>query len=85
MPKERVLKLVLIGMKCPADVQRIMSSESTPVLSRSIPAFEMFMTMWESMRKDKDTKSWVEVGLAWAKEYYIRMDNTQAYIISMCE
>jgi hypothetical protein len=72
-------------MKCPADVQRIMSSESTPVLSHSIPAFEMFMTMWESMCKDKDTKSWVEVGLAWAKEYYIRMDNTQAYIISMCE
>lgn len=72
--------------KCPFSVQQIMSSESMPVLSGSIPAFELFMTHWEGIRDKNDkTSGLVKTGLEWAKTYYDRMDFTQAYIISMCE
>lgn len=63
-----------------------MSSDSTPILSGAIPAFEIFMTAWERIReKHKETKNWVDVGLTWATKYYDRMDCTQAYIMAMCE
>jgi hypothetical protein len=67
-------------------VQQVMSSESSPVLSGAIPAFEMFMTRWEEVGNlFEETKAWVEVGLTWAKTYYNRMDCTQAYIVAMRE
>jgi hypothetical protein len=73
-------------MKCPYHVQQVMSSDSTPILSGAIPAFEMFMTAWERFRDThKETKIWVDVGLFWAGKYYNRMDSTQAYIMAMCE
>jgi len=67
-------------------VQQIMSAESMPVLSGAVPSFEIFMTRWEKLR---DTfpllKPWVDVGLQWAKKYYTRMDDTDAYAVAMCE
>jgi hypothetical protein len=61
-----------------------MSSNANPVLAGSIPAFEMFMTSWEQLaEKHPRLQSWVDVGLAWANEYYARMDLTDAYIVSM--
>ena len=61
-----------------------MSSDSNPVLVGSIPAFELFMTLWERLaEKHQRLKSWIDIGLEWAKQYYSRMDLTKAYIISM--
>ena len=61
-----------------------MLSDSNPVLTGSIPAFEMFMTSWERLaEKHPRLKSWIDTGLEWANQYYSRMDLTKAYIISM--
>jgi hypothetical protein len=63
-----------------------MSSESTPVLSRAISSFEMFMTEWENYGKQHKTlRLWTEIGLRWATKYYIRMDDTDAYVVTMCQ
>ena len=65
-------------------VQQTMSAERTPVLSGTIPAFEMFMTAWEHLG---DTNSrlhnWTSVGVEWAVKYYQRMDQTRTYVVSM--
>ena len=72
--------------KGPHVAQQRMSRESTPVLSGAVPLFEMFMSQWEYVRDHhEETRSWVDVGLTWAKKYYRRMDHTKAYIIAMCE
>jgi hypothetical protein len=62
-----------------------MSSESTPILSGAIPAFETFMTKWESCLKNAALKPYVEPALKRAYIYYGRMDRTKAYIVSMCK
>jgi hypothetical protein len=80
------LKPVLTSTKCPHLVQQLMSSESTPILSGAIPAFETFMTQWERIREHHvETRHWVDVGLSWAATYYSRMDLTQAYVVAMRE
>ena len=67
-------------------VQQTMSAEQTPVLSGTIPAFEMFMSAWETLgEKHLQLAQWTKVGLEWAVKYYGRMDATCAYIITMCE
>lgn len=44
------------------------------------------MTRWEKLRtKYPELKPWVDVGLEWAEKYYDRMDDTDAYVIAMCE
>ena len=49
-----------------------MSSESTPVLLRAISDFEMFMTEWEKLGAEHEVlKFWTEIGLHWAKKYYV--------------
>jgi hypothetical protein len=49
-----------------------MSSESTPILLHAIPSFEMFMTRWEELAQDfKELQFWTDIGLRWAKKYYI--------------
>ena len=61
----------------PHSVQQIMSSELQPVLSRAMPAFELFMTAWEKLGcNNKHIDPFVQVGLYWANRYYGRMDNT---------
>lgn len=63
-----------------------MSSESIPVLSGAIPAFEMFMTRWERLKKEKPHLApFINKGLDSAYKYYDRMDRTQGYIIAMCK
>lgn len=63
-----------------------MSFESTPVLSRAISSFEMFMTEWERVgSQHEELRLWTEIGLRWAKKYYIRMDDTDAYVVTMCQ
>jgi hypothetical protein len=63
-----------------------MSAETTPILSRAIPDFEMLMTEWERLGADcPELRFWTEIGLRWAKKYYIRMDDTDAYVVAMCK
>ncbi len=67
-------------------VQQIMSAESMPVLSGAVLSFEIFMSRWEKLRtKYPELKPWVDVGLKWAERYYTHMDNTDAYVVVMCE
>jgi hypothetical protein len=62
-----------------------MSAESNPILSGAIPAFEMFMTVWEKISRDNPhLERFIKNGLDWAYMYYGRMDRTKAYIIAMC-
>jgi hypothetical protein len=70
----------------PHACQQSMSSESMPVLSRAISSFELFMTGWERLAKDFPIlKPWIDIGMEWAKKYYIRMDDTDVYVITMCK
>lgn len=63
-----------------------MSSESTPVLSGTVPAFEVFMTAWETqVTKMPRLASYIKEGLELAKKYYRRLDDTKAYVVSMCK
>ena len=63
-----------------------MSFGTTPVLSGTIPAFEMFMSSWEQLTEKHPRLSlWIDSGLAKATEYYAWMDRTSAYIMAMCE
>jgi hypothetical protein len=68
----------------PHVVQQVMSVEKMPVLAGTIPAFELFMTQWETLgSKHPRLKPFIDIGLEWAMKYYSRMDRTQAYIIAM--
>ena len=66
--------------------QQSMLSKSTPILLYAISDFEIFMMEWETLRSDyKTLELWTEISLKWAKKYYIRMDKTDAYIVTMCK
>ena len=70
----------------PHMVQQIMSAESMPVLSGAAPSFEIFMTQWEKLcTKFPQLKPWVDISLQWAEKYYTRMDDTDVYMVAMCE
>jgi hypothetical protein len=63
-----------------------MSSKATPVLSRAIIYFEMLMMEWEKMgEQHEELKPWTDIGLHWATKYYIQMDDTDAYVVTMCK
>ena len=80
------LLIVQLVAQVPHMVQQIMSAESMPVLSGAVPSFEIFMTRWEKLRtKFPELKPWVDIGLEWATKYYTRMDDTDAYVVAMCE
>ncbi len=67
-------------------VLQTMSSESTPVLCGTVASFELLMTKWERLGEEhQELQYWTRIGLAWAQKYYKRMDNTNAYVITMCE
>ncbi len=67
-------------------VQQIMSAESMPVLSGAVLSFKIFMSRWEKLcTKYPELKPWVDVGLKWAERYYTHMDDTDVYVVMMCE
>ena len=73
-------------LQVPHAFQQSMSSESTPVLSRAISGFEMFMSEWERLGDQHEIlRLWTEIGLHWAKKYYVRMDETDVYVVAMCK
>ena len=63
-----------------------MLSEKMPILSGTIPSFEMFMTAWEQLGgRNPHLKNWTKIGLEWAVKYYMKMDKMHAYTIAMGE
>jgi hypothetical protein len=80
------LPFVHFTAQVPHMVQQAMSGELMPVLSGAVPSFEIFMTRWEKLRATyPQLKPWVDIGLKWAEKYYTRMDDTDAYVVAMCE
>ena len=64
----------------------VMAKEATPVLSGAIPSLELFMTKWELLaEKHASLQPFIEAGLAKAREYYKKMDLTQAYVVALGE
>ena len=44
------------------------------------------MTSWEKVgKKYALLKPWTDVGIQWATKYYVRMDDTKAYVVAMCK
>ncbi len=63
-----------------------MSSEAILVLLCVIVYFEMLMIEWEKLGKQYPVlKPWMEIGLHWATKYYIKMDDTDVYAITICK
>ena len=63
-----------------------MSREKTPVLSGSIPAFEMMIAAWTKLSSTQPRlKPFIDVALLWAVKYYAKTHHTKAYIIAMCK
>jgi hypothetical protein len=66
--------------------QQSMSFEQIPVLSHVIINFKMLMSEWERIAEQHEClKPWIKIGLHWATKYYIRMDDTEAYVVTMCK
>jgi hypothetical protein len=58
-----------------------MSSENTPILAVTIPAFELFLSAWEAIKTDNDLAvenvgSIISPGLNIAKNYYRKLDDS---------
>ncbi|KAJ7138382.1 hypothetical protein C8R44DRAFT_728524 [Mycena epipterygia] len=69
-------------------IQTVLSSESTPILAAMIPAFELFMSSWETMKADSDLEEenitdLISPGLVIAQKYYDKFADIDAYIIAM--
>lgn len=44
------------------------------------------MTEWERIAERYEClQPWINIGLHWATKYYIRMDDTEAYVVAMCK
>ena len=77
---------VQLTPQIPHMVQQIMSGKSMPVLLGAVPSFKIFMTQWEKLHTIYlKLKPWVNIGLEWAKKYYNCMNNTDMYVVVMCE
>lgn len=64
----------------------MLAKEVTPVLAGALPVFEIFMTKWDTLALKKPwLKPFIDEGTEWAKKYYVRMDDTDAYVIAMCK
>ncbi|KAG6379822.1 hypothetical protein JVT61DRAFT_10369 [Boletus reticuloceps] len=63
-----------------------MSHESLPQLGKSVPTFEFFMKAWEILQtKTPRLQPFIGPGLAKAKKYYNKMENSPMYVIAMCK
>ena len=55
------------------------------MLAGVLPSFEMLMTRWEKLAKDMPhLQKYIQPGLDSAYKYYSRMDETKAYVVTMC-
>ncbi|KAJ7622680.1 ribonuclease H-like domain-containing protein [Mycena rosella] len=82
------LEILELILQQPHTIQTIMSSENTPILAGTVPAFELFISAWEAMKADPDpaqenVASIISPGLTIAKNYYKKLEESNAYIIAM--
>ena len=64
----------------------MLSGEETPLLAGVIPVFEIFITGWEKLwDKQKHLARFIQPGLNRMYKYYLKMDNTKAYVVAMCK
>lgn len=63
-----------------------MSGESLPVLSHAVPSFETLIAQWEHLTENEPRFApYINIGLEYARKYYRRMGETNAYAIAMCK
>lgn len=80
-----MIKFRSLDSQYPHQVQTMLSKDETPVLAGVIPAFEIFLTKWDTLAVAKPwLKPWIDVGLSWITKYYQRLDLTDAYVVAMC-
>ena len=78
--------LIAYDRQVPHSFQQSMSFKATLVLSCVIIYFEMLIMEWESLGEHyKVLKPWIEIGLHWATKYYIKMNDTNIYVVTMCK
>ena len=70
----------------------VMSSETTPVLSGTIPAFEMFMFKWKDLAERHPRLSqWIDIGMdkanlgEWAIASHGRVLVPQGLVVLVCQ
>jgi hypothetical protein len=85
-PIQIYLLFIQLAAQVPHMVQQAMLAELMPVLLGAVLSFEIFMTWWETLHfKHPALKPWVDISLKWAQKYYTHMDNTDMYVVVMCE
>jgi hypothetical protein len=63
-----------------------MSSESTPMLSSAVPAFERLLEDWKQLADGAPhCAPLIDIGLTWVEKYDDRMACTNAYAVAMCQ
>ncbi|KAG2746645.1 hypothetical protein P692DRAFT_201659527, partial [Suillus brevipes Sb2] len=68
----------------PHVAQQITSTEKTPVLSLTVPAFKELIEQWKKIADYiPHCAPLIEIGLLWADKYDERMSATNAYAVSM--
>ncbi|KAG2747743.1 hypothetical protein P692DRAFT_201684725, partial [Suillus brevipes Sb2] len=80
----QILQDLEVVLEAPYAVQQSMSSESTPVLSCAIPAFERLVKKWKDLaQRFAHLAPFVAIGLTWTDKYHERMSHTGAYGVAM--
>ena len=70
----------------PHEVQQMLAKDKTPILAGVIPVFEAFMGKWDILAGKRPwLKPFIKEGMYWIEKYYIRLDDTMAYAIALCE
>ncbi|KIK28759.1 hypothetical protein PISMIDRAFT_50748, partial [Pisolithus microcarpus 441] len=79
-----VLQDLKVVLEIPHEAQQCMSSESRPILSKAVPAFEMVILRWQALAKHAPhCGAIINAGLDQAKQYYQQMGHMTAYCIVM--
>ncbi|KAG1791709.1 ribonuclease H-like domain-containing protein [Suillus plorans] len=80
----QILQDLEVVLEAPHAIQQSMSSESTPVLSCTIPAFERLVKKWKDLaQRFAHLAPFVAIGLTWTDKYHDRMNHTGAYGVAM--
>lgn len=83
-------RLTLYIPKVPYDFTMRLAGQHVPTLCYSIQYMERFITAWEELPNKCGSvraariRPYVQVGVRWATKYYKKLDNSYAYVISMC-
>ncbi|KAI6046736.1 hypothetical protein EDC04DRAFT_2541758, partial [Pisolithus marmoratus] len=74
-------------LEAPSLPQHTMSGEQSPLLSSVLPAFETFITQWQTMAASPAHPQlcpFIQEGLSWANHYHEHMHANKTYLLAMC-